>query len=260
MQTIIFDLGGTLLEYAGDYKTWPELETPGFEAAYASFEADGLDLLPFKAFLRVGFDLMPARWLGAVTGERNLEIADLLGETAVTASLHNPPTIPTKEMQARAGHAYEQAISQQAELIEHVQETIHWIKAQGFKLGLISNTMFRGEMHINDLQHYGIANHFDAMLFSCEVNLWKPNPDLFQLMLDKLGVSDPTTAVYIGDDPNSDIPGAKALGMKTVHFPSNQRFPNPNGYQPTATITSLSELPALLQSWLTGNVPTHPSA
>ena len=29
IEAVIFDLGGTLIEYAGPYRSWPELETPG---------------------------------------------------------------------------------------------------------------------------------------------------------------------------------------------------------------------------------------
>ena len=41
IRAVIFDLGGTLIEYAGSYLHWPELETPGFMAAYEHLNGQG---------------------------------------------------------------------------------------------------------------------------------------------------------------------------------------------------------------------------
>ena len=67
-QAIIFDLGGTLIEYAGPYATWPALETPGLQAAYGHLQAHGVALPTFAAFRDAGFAILPGRWQAAVDG------------------------------------------------------------------------------------------------------------------------------------------------------------------------------------------------
>jgi FMN phosphatase YigB (HAD superfamily) len=67
----------------------------------------------------------------------------------------------------------------------------------------------------------------------------------FLHVAEELGI-EPETAVYIGDDPASDVVGAQRAGMKTIHFRSSDRFPNPNGITPHARIERLTQLPAAL--------------
>ena len=147
-----------------------------------------------------------------------------------------------------AAQAYGAAIQQQAWLIEGAVETVTAVKAAGYKVGLVSNTMFPGEMHRADLARFGLLKHFDATLFSADVNKWKPNADPFWHVLGELGMA-AETAVYIGDDPASDVVGGHAAGLRTIYFPSSQRFAKPDGVKPDGQINSLAKLLPLLESW-----------
>jgi putative hydrolase of the HAD superfamily len=63
---------------------------------------------------------------------------------------------------------------------------------------------------------------FDDVLISSEVGLIKPSRDLFELALERLGVSAAET-ILIDDRPvNTD--GADRLGMKTILFSTNYEF------------------------------------
>jgi putative hydrolase of the HAD superfamily len=119
------------------------------------------------------------------------------------------------------------------------------LKGAGYQLGLISNTMFAGASHINDLKRFGLVDYFDAMLFSADVHKWKPTTAPFLHVLATLGV-EPANAVYVGDDPAADVVGGRAAGMKTIYFPSSQRFGALDGIQPDASINGLKELPGCL--------------
>jgi len=55
-----------------------------------------------------------------------------------------------------------------------------------------------------------------AFLISEEVGLSKPDPRIFDLALEELGVADRRRSVMIGDDPSVDIEGARAAGLCTV--------------------------------------------
>ena len=244
VETVIFDLGGTLIEYAGNYDTWPELETPGFAAAYSLLGQNGHSLPSFEQFRQAGFAHLPRMWQAATRREANLQVHALLGETLADLGVDS---FANGELVA-AAQAYGAAIQQQAWPIEGAAETVTAVKAAGYKVGLVSNTMFPGEMHRADMARFGLLDHFDATVFSADVNKWKPNADPFLYVLAELEMG-ADTAVYVGDDPASDMVGGQAAGLRTIYFPSSQRFAKPDGVQPDGEIGSLAELLPLLKSW-----------
>ena len=242
INAVIFDLGGTLIEYAGSYDEWPALETPGFRGAYESIHAHGVALPDFETFKMSGFGLLPGWWEDATVGKRNLRVVDLLQEVLTAV---NAPSIPAAWLD-EASTAYEDGIHQQATMVEGASAALQAVKAAGYKMGLLSNTMFSARMHERGLNEFGL-NGFDAMLFSAAVNKWKPTAAPFLHLAESLGV-DPKTAVYVGDDPRSDVVGGRAAGMKTVHIASSQRFEAAH-ISPDATLQSLTELDGLLRGW-----------
>jgi putative hydrolase of the HAD superfamily len=244
IDTIVFDLGGTLIEYAGPYAVWPDLETPGFLAAYRHLNQNGWQLPEFEQFKQAGFDLLPARWQRAAAGEQNLQLAGLLADVLQATGVGNVPDAHLD----KAAQLYEAAICAQAVVMPDAREVVAQVKAAGFKIGLVSNTMFRGTAHRADMERFGLLDYFDAMVFSADVNKWKPTAAPFLQVLDELGATG-ETAVYIGDDPGSDMVGGQRAGMRTIHFQSSERFPNPKGIQPDARIHKLTELLPILSQW-----------
>lgn len=248
IRAVVFDLGGTLIEYAGAFASWPALETPGLTAAYAYWRQRGYALPPFADFQEAGFALLPPLWRAATRHEANLRVVDLLA--AALAEL-DVAGVGAVDVAAAAEH-YGAAIQAQAELTPQAVETVAQVKAAGFQVGLVSNTMFPGALHRADMDRFGLTPYFDEMVFSADVNMWKPNADPFRQVLVGLGV-DADTAVYIGDDPASDVVGGQAAGMRTVYFRSNGRFATPPGVIPHAEITELTELLPLLARWQSVN-------
>ncbi len=246
INAVIFDLGGTLIEYAGTYDSWPALETPGFRGAYDSLHINGVPLPDFETFKTAGFNLLPDWWDKAATGIRNLRVVDLLAETLTAVNVKNTPRSSLEE----AGAAYENGIHQQAVMVDGAATAVAQVKAAGYKVGLLSNTMFRPQMHERGLHQFGLGG-FDATLFSADVNKWKPTAAPFLHLAEQLGV-EPETAVYVGDDPRSDVVGGKRAGMKTVHIASSRRFKSA-AITPDATLNSLHELEDLLHEWTNGN-------
>ena len=244
IEAVIFDLGGTLIEYAGPYQTWPELETPGLEAAYKVLQGKGVSLPPFNELRDSLFASLPGRWQAATDGKRNLRLAEFLAELLQE---NDVPDIPAQWID-KAAAAYQTTICERSEVIYGAQETLIALKQQGYRLGLLSNTMFEGAAHVADLQRFDLDPYFDAMLFSADLDLWKPNPAPYVHLLDKLGAA-PGNAVFIGDSPHHDIAGGKGAGLYAIYFRSSERFGKPDGVQPDATIHRLDELPVLLAGW-----------
>jgi HAD superfamily hydrolase (TIGR01509 family) len=244
IKAVIFDLGGTLIDYAGPHDRWPELETPGFAAAYGVWQQAGVMLPAFEQVRQTGFALLPRRWRRATLGEANLRLVDLLTETLDACGV----TAVSPTLLTQAASQYQAAIQQQATMIADAPQVLAALKESGCRLGLLSNTMFTGEAHVADLGRFGLAAYFDTMLFSGDVGKWKPTAAPFLQVAEELGIA-PETAVFVGDDPASDVVGGRRAGMRTIHFRSSDRFPTPNGVQPHARIEQLSDLPPLLAQW-----------
>jgi HAD superfamily hydrolase (TIGR01509 family) len=190
------------------------------------------------------FATLPGRWQEATEGKRNLRLVEFLDELLQANDVQDLPA----EWIAGAAHAYQIKICRRGEIIDGARETVIALKDQGYRLGLLSNTMFEGSAHLADLQRFELDPYFDAMLFSADLNMWKPNAAPYNYLLDRLGVL-PANAVFIGDSPVHDIVGGKGAGMAAIWFQSTDRFGEPDGVQPDATIQQLHDLPQLLAGW-----------
>jgi putative hydrolase of the HAD superfamily len=244
IEAVIFDLGGTLIEYAGPYAVWPDLEAPGLEAAYYSLQAKGAALPSFEQFAGTGFNLLPQRWQMATKGERNLRLIDFLAEIL---EVHDG-FVPNQEWLAEAASLYQDAICAQAVPLEAAQETLDFVKRQGYRIGLLSNTMFSGSAHIADLKRFSMDEYFDAMLFSADAGKWKPSAEPYLELMNQLDVA-PENGIFIGDDPANDMVGGHRAGLRTILLRSSQRFQQPDGVNPDSIISHLSELPVVLANW-----------
>ena len=71
--------------------------------------------------------------------------------------------------------------------------------------------------------------------------------DLLRAVAADLGVEAAETAVYVGDDPASDMVGGRSAGMLTVFCVGNGRFSPPDNVIPHAKIDDLAALPSLLE-------------
>jgi HAD superfamily hydrolase (TIGR01549 family) len=242
-KAVVFDLGGTLIEYAGKFDSWPDLEAPGLRAAHAYLRQEGVQLPLVTQFEAAGFELLPGRWEQAKAGIKNLTVPILL--VAILDQFEGD--LPDFSLLNAAARQYEEAICTGAEPVPYSQELLAQLKASGYRLGLISNTMFSGQAHIKDLRKFGMLSYFDAMLFSADTKKWKPSPAPFLQVASDLKARIDST-LFVGDDPGADVAGAKGAGMDVVHFASSDRFPPLDGVVPDATIYELVELPTVLET------------
>ncbi len=80
----------------------------------------------------------------------------------------------------------------------------------GFKLGVVSNA--NGNIQA-DAERYGLADYFDVIIDSHVVGVAKPDPRIFHIALEALGV-EPGHALFAGDLYSIDMLGAKAAGLR----------------------------------------------
>lgn len=101
-------------------------------------------------------------------------------------------------------------------LFPGVADTLRTLKARGFKLGVITNTMTPSLEKRRWLENSGIDVPFDSFIASCEAGVAKPNPRIYEVALAQCRVS-PGASLFVGHDA-IELAGARAAGMKTVAF------------------------------------------
>ena len=119
------------------------------------------------------------------------------------------------------------------------------VKAMGLRIGLISNTgTTPGATFRLFLNQHGMLSYFDALTFSDEVKLAKPNEKMFLMTLRDMGVS-PSESVHVGDHVINDVVGAKRSGMRTVWITGfyEREDPSDPKSEPDATVDDLGMVP-----------------
>lgn len=83
-----------------------------------------------------------------------------------------------------------------------------------YKTGLLSNIISGGLETIFNTEE--LEQHFELRVASEDVGMAKPDPQIFELVCEKLGVT-PEESVMIDDIPRY-IEAAKAVGMKGIVY------------------------------------------
>ncbi|RIK29124.1 MAG: hypothetical protein DCC56_13555 [Anaerolineae bacterium] len=97
-----------------------------------------------------------------------------------------------------------------------VAETLHELKKQGYLLGIVTDTANTISAKLNWFERGGFGHVWDSIISSMDVGTRKPDPKIYQAVLDQLGLS-PDQAIFVGHK-ESELAGARAMGMPTVAF------------------------------------------
>jgi putative hydrolase of the HAD superfamily len=89
------------------------------------------------------------------------------------------------------------------------------------RVGVVTNG---GQGQRRKAERAGVLDLVEACVVSSEAGAEKPHPRPFLEALAALRTI-PADAVFVGDNPDDDIEGARALGMKTVWVSHGRRWP-----------------------------------
>lgn len=119
-------------------------------------------------------------------------------------------------------------------------EMLNELKEQGYLLGIITNG--RSPFQARAIDGLAIKDYFDTILISEVEQVRKPQVEIFQRAMNRLGVS-ASDSVFVGDHPEADIVGAKGAMMKTI-WKRNLSWTEPK--EADAIIDELSEISGVL--------------
>jgi putative hydrolase of the HAD superfamily len=103
------------------------------------------------------------------------------------------------------------------------------------RLALVTNGA--SDLQRRKLALSGLEAHFDVVVASCDIGIGKPDPAIFAVALDALGVQ-PSEAVMVGNDRDRDIAGADAAGVRGLWIQ--------HGGDGRADLHDLRQLPGLI--------------
>ncbi|MFM0816904.1 HAD family hydrolase [Streptococcus suis] len=136
----------------------------------------------------------------------------------------------------------------QIELSPVFPEIFSWCQAQGIVMGIITNGPYRHQLR--KIRTMGLVNWFELehVLISGQVGITKPNPAIFQLMEERLGMSGEDIC-YLGDSFENDVVGAKAANWKAIWFNHRKRVEPIAPYQADKVVIDWDELVEVIQSF-----------
>lgn len=134
------------------------------------------------------------------------------------------------------GELYIENLGKESHLIDGVEEMLAGLA--GYRLAVLTNGFTLA-------QHARVAgsplrNTFEAIIASEETGYKKPQAEIFKYTFKKLGITDPSRVLMVGDSLTSDIQGGCNAGIDTCWFNPEGRV-NPTAVQPTYEIRSWSE-------------------
>jgi 2-haloacid dehalogenase len=190
INTIIFDLGGVLIDWNPDYV--------------------------YKTIFDKEEDM---KWF-----YQNICTSDWNEEQDAGRSLHEGTELLVKqfpEHEANIRAYYGRWEEMLGGPLHETVEIFRQLKESGnYKLYALTN--WSAETFTVALQRYDFLHWFDGRIVSGEEKTRKPFIEIYQRMIDRFNI-DPARAVYT-DDNTRNLAPASQLGIHTIHFQSPQQF------------------------------------
>jgi len=239
IEAVLFDIGDTLIHVATG-RTRPYLDALTY-SVYERLVHQGYSLPPFEPYGRALRRRFVWDFLWSRLGRREMQIISTFRR------YHDKLGIPLTDEQlielAMLGiPALRPLFRADCEAVEVVSQ----LQAKGYKLGLISNTLFPGVSIDGALQQEGLLDFFPVRVYSSDVRFMKPHRQIFRTALDRMGVR-PEQALYVGDQMVKDVKGSARVGMKSALINRSGGFRR-GRCRPDHEIRTLSEVHNLLKA------------
>ncbi len=189
-KAVIFDLYGTLVD--------------DFASSAGQLHAEFVKALavPAEPFMKLWRQTTEMRVVGTFqTVEASIEyVCHLLGAPL------------TAEQLTRAVAIRLQLIKRTLNPKPDALETLARLKTEGYKIGLLSNCSIEIPILWPET---AFAKLIDSAIFSSRERLKKPDPRIYQLACERLGVM-PEDCLYVADGENHELAGAAKVGLYPV--------------------------------------------
>lgn len=144
---------------------------------------------------------------------------------------------PTPDLVRDVRDLEEREILQDIHLYEDSLPVVSELRARGFKTALVSNCSNNTRPVVDRL---GLESEFDVLILSFEVGARKPLPEIYRIAMERLGVDDPSRALFVDDQPEY-CDGAAAVGLDTrlIVRPDQEPPTDTHGHAEIVNLTDL---------------------
>lgn len=181
LKNIVFDLGGVVVAHNEE----------GFREKLGKF---------FDFVFGPDMKCVPSFWVDYDLGILTID------ETAVEVAKYRDCDAETAKMHML------QAIALQEE-VEPTVKLIKELKAKGYKLYVLSNM---SKEYIEFLRKLPVFDYFDYQVVSSEIHLGKPDPKIYNYLLEHCELN-PAETIFI-DDRKDNVEVAESVGIVPFHF------------------------------------------
>jgi FMN phosphatase YigB (HAD superfamily) len=202
LRAILFDAGNTLLRMNYDVIAL-ELGRLGFAVS-----PDAVQRAEWTARVRLDAEVL-SRGLASMSTESQLTASRYVRYLLDALGIGDPAAMDAMDRWRRT---YNVPVGPWNVADPLASEALGLAARAGIATAVISNS--NGSVR-SILESLGLARHLDFVIDSFEVGIEKPDPRIFQLALDRLGVGS-REAAYIGDIYSVDVLGARAVGLEAV--------------------------------------------
>ena len=142
--------------------------------------------------------------------------------------------------------AYHETKWRELKVYDDVYEVLQWLSHTTLIRGIISlGVTVKQAEKVMRLKIYEFLTP-EAIYFTDQVGINKPNPKLYQRVLDDLGLA-PAGVLYVGDNPINDVDPCNEVGMITVRNRRSGRYARAEGKtKPDFEIRDFYELRSIL--------------
>jgi len=234
LRAVLFDLGGTLFTYDA---------LPSARLAVAA---------EFARLLALG-ETERQRLAAALRGGIERSLAELLREAfymhrevATRGFIYAAESLGRCLSQPDANRLADTAFDvmiRGSKLRPSTRETLGELRRRGLHLGAVSNSD-EDQMKLM-LELEGVGECFDSTLCSETARSCKPDAGIFLQALRQAGCGS-EQAAFVGDTPDHDIGGARAVGMRTVLILESHDLPTRRATSSQRADYVIHELPELL--------------
>jgi putative hydrolase of the HAD superfamily len=206
LEAVIFDLGNTLVSYT-TAESWPGVLEQCIAEVAVCLHDRGLLTTPQEEIKnRTQAERGVPDDYHVVPLEERLLRVFALNESEIGADV-----VPAM------CRAFVQPLFARAYRYDDVLTALAVLRDRGIKTGILSNTAWGSPAVLwrEDIARHRLVDAVDAITFCREAGFRKPAPEPFRLILERL-VVDAENSLFVGDDADCDIRGARAMGLHAV--------------------------------------------
>lgn len=108
------------------------------------------------------------------------------------------------------------SICREEKLADGAIELLSYLKSRGYKLAILSNSIFSAETLKKYLNQFGLLSYFEEVVSSADIQYRKPSIKAFDHILNKLGVKASRDIFFVGNKIDKDYDGAREAGLNPI--------------------------------------------